>query len=240
MRGTVPFLPRAYIESEAEGLLAAYSQRVGRITRPPIPADEILNVFLGVRLDFDDLPNLLGIGTDVFGATWIERGQVIIDENLDPTNHPEMIGRYNFTVGHETGHWQLHRPYLLKNAEQQALFEQEQNPTVVCRTSEAKDPIEWQADFFSSCLLMPKEMLEAAWHVRFGSPISLAVLRERQPYVLGSDSDDLVIERSLKPLARAFAVSPSAMRIRAENIGLVVREDLPNLFATRNKERNFG
>jgi len=163
MSSAVPFLTRDYIESEADGLLAAYGEKFGPVTKPPIPADDILNIYLHVTLDFDNLPKLLGVGTDVFGATWIERGQVFIDESLDPTNHPERIGRYNFTVGHETGHWQLHRPYLLKNTDQRALFAQEQDPTVACRTSEAKDSTEWQADCFSSCLLMPKAMLKEYW-----------------------------------------------------------------------------
>ncbi|MGI8898514.1 MAG: ImmA/IrrE family metallo-endopeptidase, partial [Pyrinomonadaceae bacterium] len=153
----------------------------------------------------------------VFGATWIERKQVIIDQSLDPTNHPERIGRYNFTVGHETGHWQLHRSYLLKNAEQGTLFEEEQRPTVVCRTSEAKEPIEWQADFFSSCLLMPKAMLKKYWqaHRNQLGPITLGELRTVSSFhASASNSDDEILEAFVKPLAKEFAMSPIAMRIR--------------------------
>lgn len=236
MSSAVPFLTRDYIESEADGLLAAYGEKFGPVTKPPIPADDILNIYLHVTLDFDNLPKLLGVGTDVFGATWIERGQVFIDESLDPTNHPERIGRYNFTVGHETGHWQLHRPYLLKNTDQRALFAQEQDPTVACRTSEAKDSTEWQADCFSSCLLMPKAMLKEYWRsIRNGlGRITLAEIRDAMRYkTTGTnvkDSDDIVIERFVARLAKEFAVSPIAMRIRLENLGFVVREDLPTLF----------
>lgn len=39
MSSAVPFLTRDYIESEAEGLLAAYGEKFGRISEPPIPAD---------------------------------------------------------------------------------------------------------------------------------------------------------------------------------------------------------
>jgi hypothetical protein len=152
----LPFLTRHHIEAESQSLLASYGAKYGLLSKAPIPVDEILNVYLKVTLDFDDLPKLLRVNSDVFGATWIERQQVIIDQSLDPTNNPERIGRYNFTVAHETGHWQLHRPFLLKDINQQTLFEQEHAPTVVCRSSEAKEPIEWQADFFAACLLMPK------------------------------------------------------------------------------------
>lgn len=34
---------------------------------------------------------------------------------------------------------------------------------VVCRTSQAKEPIEWQADYFASSLLMPQAMLRRYW-----------------------------------------------------------------------------
>ncbi len=146
------------------------------------------------------------------------------------------MGRYNFTVGHETGHWQLHRPYLLKSTDQQALFEQEERPTVVCRTSEAKDSIEWQADSFSSCLLMPKPML-SEYFKPLGSGsgrITLTQLRS----TMGSkgfgagvrESDDFIIERFARSMATEFAVSPIAMRIRLETVGFVVREEVPAMF----------
>ncbi len=231
MSRAVPFLTRDYIESEADSLLIAYGEKLGPVTRPPIPADDILNAYLRVALDFDDLPTMLDIETDVFGATWIERKQVIIDQSLDPTDHPERIGRYNFTVGHETGHWQLHRRYLLKNADQGTLFEQEQRPTVVCRTSEAKEPIEWQADFFSSCLLMPKAMLKESWQAQGNGlrPITLGELRSTSPFNTSvRNSDDAIIEDFVKPLAKEFAMSPIAMRIRLETLGFIVRE--PSLF----------
>jgi len=100
MSSAVPFLTRDYIESEADALLIGYGEKFGPVTKPPIPADDILNAYLRVALDFDDLPTVMNVETDVFGATWIERKQVIIDQSLDPTNHPERVGRYNFTVGH--------------------------------------------------------------------------------------------------------------------------------------------
>jgi len=233
MSSAVPFLTRDYIESEADALLIGYGEKFGPVTKPPIPADDILNAYLRVALDFDDLPTVMNVETDVFGATWIERKQVIIDQSLDPTDHPERIGRYNFTVGHETGHWQLHRIYLLKNADQGTLFEQEQRPTVVCRTSEAKEPIEWQADFFSSCLLMPKTMIKKYWqaHRNELGPITLGELRDASDLNFGvKNSDDAIIECFSKPLARAFAVSPIAMRIRLETLGLIVREEYPTFF----------
>jgi Zn-dependent peptidase ImmA (M78 family) len=234
----VPFLTRKEIENEANVLLASYGAKYGALDKPPIPADEILNVHLKVALDFDNLSKLLNVDSDVFGATWLERRQVVIDESLDPTNHPEMVGRYNFTVGHETGHWQLHRNFFEENPNQQQLFEHEQLPTVVCRTSEAKERIEWQADFFSSCFLMPKQMVEQQYRAKHGFE-SASIDHIRKMISTGSRnlatlSDEALIERFAKPLSRQFAVSPIAMRIRLETLGMIVRTEPPRLFALRS------
>jgi len=227
MTKLVPFLTKDYIETEAAGLLSSYGEKFGSITRPPIPADEILNTYLKVHLDFDDLPKLLRTDKDVFGATWLQRRQVIIDESLDPTEHPEMIGRYNFTVGHETGHWQLHRIYFEKNPNQELLFAVDEPPAVICRTSQAKERIEWQADFFSSCFLIPKLMIAEWCRLNYGfDQISLIEIKARFPTRRygASVSDDFLIEKFVKPIAKDFAVSAIAMRIRLEYLGLVVRE----------------
>jgi hypothetical protein len=44
-------LTKDHIEAEADALLVSYSQEFGTVTRPPIPADEILNTHLKVNLD---------------------------------------------------------------------------------------------------------------------------------------------------------------------------------------------
>ena len=232
MTKEVPFLTSQQIENAACELLLAFGAKYGDITKPPVPVDDILNIYLKVTLDFDDLPKLLNVETDVFGATWVDRQQVIIDQRLDPTNHPQMIGRYNFTVGHETGHWQLHRAYFEKNPNQQQLFAAAEAPTVICRTSQAKERIEWQADFFSSCLLIPAEMLKE-WCFNYYSfnRISLSEIRAKLPAARygNSVSDDLLIETFAKPIAKDFGVSPMAMRIRLENLCVVVRQEEPRL-----------
>lgn len=223
----VPFLTRKQIEDQASDLLIAYGAKYGALRKPPIPADEILNTHLKVKFDFDNLSRLLKVDADVFGATWLDKRQVIIDESLDPTNHPAMIGRYNFTVGHETGHWQLHRVYFENDPNQQQLFEVNQPPAILCRTSQAKEPIEWQADFFSSCFLIPKVMITEWCRTNYGfDQISLIEIKARFPSQKYGTSvlDDLLIERFVKPIAKDFAVSAIAMRIRLEYLGLVSRK----------------
>jgi hypothetical protein len=59
---------------------------------PPIPIEDIVEKHLKLHVEFDDLHRLLGVprggfGTepDIFGAIWLETGEIIIDESLDPT-----------------------------------------------------------------------------------------------------------------------------------------------------------
>ena len=71
----------------------------------------------------------------------------MIDEGLDPEETPTMEGRYRFTLAHEGGgHWRLHRHLFAKDPAQSALFSGSA-ASVVCRSSQAKERVEWQADF---------------------------------------------------------------------------------------------
>lgn len=233
----VPFLTREQIEAAAGDLLSRYGARYGLIDKPPVPADEILDVFLKVSFGFDDLPKRLEVDFDVFGATWVDTREVLIDESLDPKRYPQMMGRFKFTVGHETGHWELHRVYLEADLDQGQLFESERAPSVICRTSQAKERIEWQADFFSSCLLMPKIMVQESWKHRCRSEwITADELRQMASKDSNnvSETEDAMIERFCKPMSKDFEVSPIAMRIRLETLGMIRRSEPPKLFELRS------
>jgi Zn-dependent peptidase ImmA (M78 family) len=250
----VKFLTEQQIERDALDLLEGYFHELNTPIQIPIPADEILETHLGLSLDFDDLRAVLGI-PDVLGALWADKREVFIDQSLEPEEHPEMEGRYHFSVGHEIGHWRLHRQYLTNAGRQVAMFTDSQpEATVICRTSQAKKRIEWQADYFSSCFLMPRQSVLDAWSGRFGSvkPIDFADIadryRTRRPVRKGmrmvgadvldwvkqmNDPQGHVFDSIARELAPMFRVSIQAMRIRLENIGLL-RVDHPtdqDLFA---------
>ena len=117
----VKFLSEKQIERNAQALLEAYFQKLRKPIQVPVPAEDILELHLGLSLDFDDLQAVLNI-PDVLGALWADKREVFIDQSLEPTEHPEMEGRYHFSVGHEIGHWRLHRQYLTNAAGQVAMF----------------------------------------------------------------------------------------------------------------------
>ncbi len=166
----VPRLSEAEIEAQAISVLDRYSSEVEPIFRPPVPVDEIPERLLRLRLDFDDLRTMLGGSRDAIGVIWFERRETFIDQSLDPYEHPSKKGRYHFTIGHEIGHWVLHRRHVPNRKSQLGLLGgHAPAPSILCRKSNQKEPVEWQADRFSSYLLMPRNLVLQAWRERHGS-----------------------------------------------------------------------
>jgi hypothetical protein len=222
------FMKDQEFENEAALLLAEYGNKHYQVMAPPVPVDEMVELYLGLSLEFLDMQKLFGVG-DVHGALWVNEKRVGIDQRLDPATYPAMLGRYHFTLAHEAGHWRLHRQLFLRRANQHSLLpEGRERPEYICRSSDT-EPIEYQANRFASCLLMPREILKRAWHEwRDGmEPIYLPDLRAEN----GEDgTDEMIMENAVRPLARAFQVSTEAMRIRAEAMKLLLRRKEPSLF----------
>lgn len=224
----VPRLSERAIEAEAIFVLDRYAKTIAPILRPPVPVDDIPELVFKVRMEFDDLRKMLGRG-DVIGATWFERHEIFIDQSLDPTDHPRKRGRYRFTVGHEIGHWVLHRRYVPDRAAQADLFEgRPAEPSILCREANKREPAEWQADRFASYLLMPLDLVLSAWRERYGQfgPWLYDLQKYRAAVVNGIvGSYDEVAKIMMNHIATDFAskfeVSTEAMRIRLESLGLL-------------------
>jgi len=238
-RGGVPFLPEKHIEQEAELLLAEYEERFEEIVEPPVPIDEMIELHLQLAFEITNLRELFGAG-DIHGAIWINEGRIAVDCSLDPAANPRKLGRYRFTLAHETGHWRLHRTHYLKNTQQRELFDHEGKPSFICRSSDTQ-PVEWQANTFAAYLLMPRDMVLAAWETWRGNlvPLYLNEIREwyeqdqsrnlRSELVTraadrGGENalDEILMEYKIAPLADRFQVSTQAMRIRLENLKLLL------------------
>jgi hypothetical protein len=243
----VPYLQEEQIERDAAALLAEYAQVRSVVIAPPIPIEDIVEKHLKLGIEFDDMHRLfnyprsgLGLDPDILGAIWFDGRRIVIDESLDPEENPSKEGRYRFTLAHEGGgHWRLHRHLFAKDPAQVSLFNEPASPSVVCRSSQAKEPVEWQADFYASCLLMPRKLVMAAWDEMFPDRKPRVLRPETpigHPYVeigrmtdefgnsIGAGADDIVLEDFARPLAEHFVVSPIAMRIRLEKLGLLHRE----------------
>jgi len=153
----VPYLREKDIQAEALLLLAEYAQSGKWEISAPVPFEKILELHLKLAFAIEDLRALLSVD-DVLGAIWFTAKEVRVDAHLDPSLNPTMLGRFNFTLAHETGHWRLHRQYYQEDPNQGKLFDGRGQPAFVCRSSQ-KPPAEWQADFFAGCMLMPREVV---------------------------------------------------------------------------------
>lgn len=240
----VKYLTEDEIERDAKLLLAEYEDTIGEPIKLPVPVDDITTYHLALRLGFDDLHKTLNLPMlrgqpDILGAIWVEKKLVLIDQHLNPKSNPSMLGRYRFSVAHEIGHWRLHRSYVARDANQTLLFETSTEPTVICRASEEHEPIEWQANFFGACLLMPRRRVHDEWKECLGRtrPLLLSELRPNGKVMMRAQSmiyeqcrnearavDDALFEEVAKPIARRFRVSPQAMRVRLEKLGLLLRQ----------------
>lgn len=242
-KSEVPFLHEKQIEAEANVLLAKYGEQFGVVTEPPVPVDEIAELLLELSLEYKDMKALFPMA-DVHGAIWFAQRKIGIDKNLDPDANPSRRGRYHFTLAHEVGHWQLHRQHFLKNPAERLLFDDgSPKPDVVCRSSERKKLVEWQADAFAANLLLPRKLVFAAWSdFRRGDdrPVEIGELHAGQSgstlfyhgrlATTDDERDNAVKEEFCRPLAERFEVSGEAMKIRLEGLGLIVRHRPSTLF----------
>lgn len=222
------FIKDEEFENESLLLLGEYGREHGHVTAPPIPIDEIVELSLRLTLEFHDMQKLFGVA-DIHGALWVDEKRVGIDQKLDPSQNPAMQGRYHFTLAHEAGHWRLHRQLFMKRANQLSLLpEGIDRPEYICRSSD-RDPIEYQADRFASCLLIPRGILEHAWHEWRGNmdPIYLSDLRASNT---DGDTDEALLQQAVRPLALRFEVSAEAMRIRTETLGFLSRSQEARFF----------
>lgn len=242
----VAFMSDEAIERDAEALLADYARERGVPIEAPIPIEDIIEKHLKIGVEFDDTHRLFGVprsgigfDPDILGAIFFDQKRIVIDESLDPETNPAKEGRYRFTLAHEGGgHWRLHRHLFGKDPAQTSLLEPNAAPSVVCRTSQAKERIEFQADLYASCLLMPRKLVFAAWDEAFpdrkqrvlqpATPIDhpfveIAPFECRIPGAEFTETDDQALDNVAKPFAERFLVSPIAMRIRLERLGLLHR-----------------
>ena len=241
----VPYLREEVIERDAAALLAEYAQARGTAIDLPIPIEDIVEKHLKLGVEFDDAHRRFGVprsgpDSDIIGAMFFDEKRIMIDESLDPDEHPEREGRYRFTLAHEGGgHWRLHRHLFAGNPAQTSLLAGAAPlPSFICRSSQSKERVEWQADFYASCLLMPRGLVFAAWDERFPDCRCHVMDRSRRDAIgLIADAEErqdqlnveewetgLAMEARARPFAEMFLVSPHAMRIRLETLNLLLRE----------------
>jgi Zn-dependent peptidase ImmA (M78 family) len=215
----VKFLQESEIENSANLLLKAYEEQFDLKPSPPVPVDEIVECCLEIDFRFNNLETLLD-RKDVLGAIWIEDKKIVIDESLDPSINPLALGRFNFTLGHEAGHWILHRHHFLALSMQGGLFEQKTEPSIVCRDGD-NAPEEWQANTFSSYLLMPQQMIFNVWEEINGTLRPQYISEDFNTKNNRGDKNFVPTVEIARQMSKRFNVSSQAMQIKLKKLGLL-------------------
>ena len=150
-----------------------------------------------------------------------DRNTILINEFLAIEKNQEH--RLYFTLAHEIGHWYLQRKDAYLDSGQQSLFGQDAIKSSVNRFIEnieifqklkrkklvtEEDWIEWQANYFASCILMPKKMFT-------NEDIKL--------------QNKNVIEK-VETLSKVFNVSEEATAYRMKEISNKLNEDNESFF----------
>lgn len=149
------FISKGEIEEKAIDVLERMYQVPNYRPKWPLDASRVAE-FLGLDVVWDSIPE------DEYGAI---AARILPLEHLIEINEDIPKLRDGFgesTIAHEIGHWVLHiNPYAV----QRCLFLQRQGRVIqieplLCRSEDNLRGIEWQAQYFASCLLMPRYKLK--------------------------------------------------------------------------------
>lgn len=240
----LPLLYKSDIEEIAEMYLWNFNPQ---ILKEPMqtPIDEFLENYLKLDMDYKDITqdgSILGLTAfdngflNVYDSEskkirniYVKKGTVIIDNSLLTENQE---GRYNFTGGHEAGHWILHREMFRAKRDQFGFWDSingKEVSSIKCfkmsfenyasrRTFKTNnDWMEWQANYMASCLLMPKKIFKVVTSEIFKK------FRINGDYIiLGQDfkTDEIAVEIA-KKISRVFGVSVTAASIRLSQLRFI-------------------
>ena len=199
MKNKVPILSSDEINSHAERFISEFDEKM-LIHPHAIDLEAFLEFYLELDMEYEYLScDNSCLGMTVFNNTnkipafdkvnncakyiAAHEGTIIVDNSLVEGDQEK---RLRFTLGHEAGHWIYHKAFFGYNPGQMTLFEMDTaytrcrsvNNNYIYRRTENWDRekwMEWQADKFSACLLMPecsvKHLLKDVGYV--GEEISL-------------------------------------------------------------------
>ena len=233
-RNNVPILTGKEINIIAENYVRDFQR--GVLENPaPVDVESFIEHYLGMTPDYQYLShNGVYLGMTVFNDTdkvvvysphenkakfvSAKARTVIIDNRLLEENQQH---RYRFTLGHEAGHDIFHSVYYSYDPCQFTFFDSPIPPMIQCRTDNPSarknssqwddhDWMEWHANRFSSCFLMP----EAA--VRL-------VATEYDPALLTKDFTARF--RLVHRISDIFNVSLQAATYRLKDLSIFCKDD---------------
>jgi Zn-dependent peptidase ImmA (M78 family) len=209
------------IEDEAYTFLHAYDKTL--LTEPSFPPVagflEYLRKSYGVNVIVTDLGQRNGL---------VVVGKVVFSTNTICVSEDIIADQQAFasTVGHEIGHWVLHRHRPIRIEDRQLIEESDDNEITVLgpRRSNTKnrttrDWMEHQAKVFSGALLMPVDAFRVAVvsaQKHLGVTRNLG--RVRRDYQGSSERD---LQSLIAILQQVYGLSKEAIRVRLLGTGII-------------------
>lgn len=152
-RGSTEF---RLIEEAAEHILNRYGSVYEPIDSPPVPVEMIAERLLGLRWSTEESGTL---GNETVAALSVQHRHILIDERCS------LLGRFNFTIAHEIGHWFLHVDPASSNPSKTQFVDTPSTLALFSGTRTRggrKDHTEAQANRFAGALLVPRDLLRQA------------------------------------------------------------------------------
>lgn len=212
----VPVLSHADIEERPEVLLSVLAPAcLEEPLATPIAAIaeklvERRKMKLNIRANLGHLA-----GRKVRGCFDLKSKTVCIDRCLEPGS-----GQFNFTLAHEIGHFLMHGDVspkaiglklseVIEDGDRDLLLNQlvSDNPRTL---------IEWQANKFASCLLLPKSTFLTAIE---NEQKKMGINRNIGKVFIGKNDADY--SRLIQELGLIYQVSRSVLRIRMQELGVL-------------------
>lgn len=177
------------IETRAEAVLASVPDWIWNGEELPVPVEDIADTCFGLLVrDVEDLSAApgapsVGEGQAISGLLLASTGEIWVNA-LESREWPP---RRRFTIGHELGHWVMHR------TGQQSLFCRK--PSIVAEEKEGRPKLpvsEAEANAFAAGLLMPVHLVRERYEALEGDKDRFARLMRE------FDSSGAAMSRRLK------------------------------------------
>ena len=148
------FISKIEIEACALDILLKMQATTNYVPKLPLDASRVAE-FLDLDVVWDTIPS------DEQGAI---AARILPLEKLIEINEniPQLRGGFGeSTIAHEIGHWVLHidSEAVRRYSRLQQKGVKVQVEPLLCRSGDNLAGIEWQAQYFASCLLMPQHLL---------------------------------------------------------------------------------
>ncbi|MCG6133191.1 MAG: ImmA/IrrE family metallo-endopeptidase [Nostoc sp. LLA-1] len=150
------FIPKSEIERQANNLLRRMQATPQYAPRWPFDATRVAD-FLDIGVVWESIPP--DENGSIAALILPTQHEIVINQDV-----PGLHGGYGeSTLAHEIGHWELHINHnvvgsFVERPEQG--IEINVQPFLCRNVSGQLEKIEWQAQYFASCLLMPRHKLE--------------------------------------------------------------------------------